>query len=98
MINWVHMENKNIGKTLGIAGLVILSKATLSPLFNQPNFVQVTNNEPSISIHAVDVQNPVEKAFDFSGIPLARISNTISSSVAGFYLVPAIVDVDSAIS
>ena len=85
------MDRKNIGKVWGIAGLVIVGKSQLlAPLDNQPQEkgIQVVSIQPESN------PNLIEKAFDFVGAPQLRISSISSTSIAGVYLVPSIVDVD----
>ena len=89
------MNRKNIGKVLGIAGLVIVGKSQLLALLNnqkKDGEIQVISIQPESNL------NLTEKAFDFVGTPQLRISSfsSTSSTVVGIgvSLVPSVVDVD----
>lgn len=89
------MDRKNIGKVLGIAGLIVLGKSQLPTPLN----IEVGNDENAAPIiQAKEVGNPVEKAFGEVGIPQLRMFN-ISSSIAttisaGVYVMPSLIDLD----
>ena len=89
------MDNDNFKKLLGIAGLVIVTKSLIPS--DIPNTVEL------VSIKQNDQPDLVGKVFNDVGIPGIRIVNVSASGaiqtsssigVAGFYLLPSIVEVD----
>lgn len=89
------MNRKNIGKVLGIVGVVIVGKSQFSAVLNNPP--QQSKDIQVISIQSKDSSSLTEKAFDFVGTPQLRISSISSSSTIagiGIYLTPSVVDVD----
>ena len=69
-----------------------MSKGQLSAVLN--NQPQQSKDIQVISIQPKDNPSLIEKAFNFVGAPQLRISNISSTSIAGVYLVPSVVEVD----
>ena len=83
------MDSKNIVKILGVAGLVITGKSYILPVIDLVNNKDVDNK---VVIYQEARPNVVIKAFEDVGMPQLRVWNVGTTSVAGVYLIPSIVD------